>query len=93
MKSGRLYSSLCSPTHSGDDDEEEDGRESGERDPAMDQDQLAIKAEEEEKELPHKEKSKAPANELPILGEDELRKFRKEELLADVVHLQRRCIP
>lgn len=71
------------------DDAEEDEQE-GEQDPAMDQDQLAphIKAEPGDKEYPRKGKVKASPNELPILGEDDLRKFRKEELLADVAHLQ-----
>lgn len=92
MKSGDLCSFLYSPAHRGDDEEEEDdGQESGE--PAVDQDHLTVKAEEGEKEPLRKKKSKAPANELPILGEDELRKFRKEELLADVVHLQRKLKP
>jgi archaellum component FlaD/FlaE len=84
-----------SQTHRGDDDddeeeEEEEKQESGEHDPTMDQDQTVaqIKPEPEEKEQSRKGKVKAPMNELPILGEDELRKFRKEELLADVVHLQ-----
>ena len=57
----------------------------------MDHDETVaqIKAEPGEKEESRKErKAKAPMNELPILGEDELRKFRKDELLADVVHLQ-----
>jgi hypothetical protein len=58
----------------------------------MDQDQTAahVKAEPGEKEHSLKIIAKVPANELPILDEDELRKFRKEELSADVTHLQGR---
>ncbi len=44
-------------------------------------------AEPREEEPSHKKKEKTP-NELPILEEDELRKFRKEELVADVANLE-----
>ena len=46
-----------------------------------------VKAEPGE-EPPRAKKGKAPANELPIFGEDELKKFRKEELVADVANLE-----
>ena len=44
-------------------------------------------AEPKEEEPSHKRKEKTP-NELPILEENELRKFRKEELVADVANLE-----
>lgn len=76
----------------GDDNDEDEGdkQEGGEHAMGQDPMEAQIKPEPEEKEQSHKGKAKAPMNELPILGEDELRKFRKEELLADVVHLQGR---
>ena len=46
-----------------------------------------VKAEPGEEPLCAK-KGRAPANELPIFGEDELKKFRKEELVADVANLK-----
>ena len=46
-----------------------------------------VKAEPEE-EPSHAKKGKAPVNDLPIFWEDELKKFRKEELVADVANLE-----
>jgi len=55
----------------------------------MDQDQALddATAKPKEEESSNKRKEKTP-NELPILEEDELRKFRKEELVADVANLE-----